>query len=427
MSNKSMKSKVKELTYRFSNSKDGKALAGNFGYMMLLQVAGYVFPLITIPYLARVIGVEGFGKIAFAAAVVLWFQTITDWGFNYTATRDVAQNRDNPEKVSEIFSNVLWARILLMILSFGFLLLALSVVPYLRENQLIIILTFLLIPGHIMFPEWFFQAVEKMKFITVFSLLSKAFFTAMVLVFIKEKEDFILQPVFMSLGYLVCGLISMFLIVNQWKVKVQPPRWSAVISTIKRSTDVFINNLMPNLYNSFSTIFLGFIGGSASAGLLDAGRKFVEITQQFLAVVARVFFPFLSRKIDHHGFYVWFQMGLSIGFSFTVGIFAPWIISWFFTPEFEPAVLVLQIMSVSLVFASLYIVYGVNYMVIKGYEAELRNIVAATSIISFLFAIPLIYCFDHIGAAVTITLTRAALGLAVMIKAREIKKNPLSL
>lgn len=131
-----MKNKVKELKNRLSKSKDGKALAGNFGYMMLLQIAGYLFPLITLPYLARVIGVEGFGKIAFAAAVVLWFKTITDWGFDYTATRDVAQNRDNPEKVSEIFSNVLWARILLMILSFFFLLLAISIVPFLRIGWL---------------------------------------------------------------------------------------------------------------------------------------------------------------------------------------------------------------------------------------------------------------------------------------------------
>src|SRR5690606_31604094 len=157
-------------------SKDGKTLASNLGYMMLLQVAGYLFPLITIPYLARVVGVDGFGKIAFAAAIVLWFQTISDWGFNYTATRDVAQNRDNPAKVSEIFSNVLWARILLMCLSLLVLLVAIAFIPLLKENGTIVLLTFLLIPGHIMFPEWFFQAVEKMKFITVFSLLSKAFF-----------------------------------------------------------------------------------------------------------------------------------------------------------------------------------------------------------------------------------------------------------
>src|SRR5690554_3233147 len=110
---------------------DGQVLAGNFAYLLMLQVANYVFPLITIPYLARVIGVEGFGKIAFAAAIILWLQTIADWGFNYTATRDVAKSRDDPERISEIFSNVLWARLFLMAVSFALLVMAISFVPYL--------------------------------------------------------------------------------------------------------------------------------------------------------------------------------------------------------------------------------------------------------------------------------------------------------
>lgn len=183
---------IKALQLKLKKSKDGKALASNFEYMMLLQVAGYIFPLLTIPYLARAIGVEGFGKIAFASAVIVWFQTVSDRGFNYTATRDVAQNRENPEKVSEIFSNVLWARILLMTISFGLLLILIATIPLFKENQAVLLISFLLIPGHIMFPEWFFQAMERMKYITLFSLLSKLLFTILVFIFINQKEDYVL-------------------------------------------------------------------------------------------------------------------------------------------------------------------------------------------------------------------------------------------
>ena len=103
-------SKLTQRITSIAKNKEAKTVAGNFMWLSLLQVAGYVFPLITMPYLARVIGVEGFGKIAFASAIMVWIQTIADWGFNLTATRDVAQNRENPQKVSEIFSNVLWPR-----------------------------------------------------------------------------------------------------------------------------------------------------------------------------------------------------------------------------------------------------------------------------------------------------------------------------
>lgn len=417
-----MINKFKVLISRVNKSKDGKVLASNFGYLMLLQIAGYIFPLITIPYLARVIGVEGFGKIAFAAAVVVWLQTVADWGFNYTATRDIARNRDNHEKISEIFSNVLWARILLMLLSFILLMIAIATIPYFKENQTILLVTFLLIPGHILFPDWFFQAMEKMKFITIFNLGSKALFTAFVFIFIKEKSDFILQPLFITLGYAISGFLSMYIILVKWKVKISPPKPRAIYITIKNSTDVFINNIMPNLYNSFSTVLLGFYGGSVSTGLLDAGSRFISICQQFIALISRVFFPFLSRRSEKHNIFIKINLSVSIVTSLTLFFLAPIIIKLFFTQEFYQAITVLQIMSVSIVFLALSNAYGVNYMILQGHERELRNITFLISLIGFALSFPLIYFYNFIGAAITITFTRCILGISIMRKAQKIKK-----
>src|SRR5690554_835565 len=226
---------IKKYFNRIKKNKDGRTLVANFGYLSLLQVAGYIFPLITMPYLARVIGVDGFGKIAFASAVVVWFQTVSDWGFNYTATRDVAKNRDDKEKVSEIFSNVLWARCLLMIVSFLLLLITIFIVPIFRENYAIILVTFLLVPGHIMFPDWFFQAMERMKYITILNLISKLLFTIAVFVFIKNKSDFILQPLFTTLGFIVSGIISMYVIIYKWQIRIKRPEFASVLITIKGS------------------------------------------------------------------------------------------------------------------------------------------------------------------------------------------------
>ena len=223
---------IKNKLNRIRQSKDGKVLVENFAYLSLLQVAGYVFPLITMPYLARVIGVEGFGKIAFASGIMVWIQTIADWGFNFTATRDVAKNRDNKKKVSEIFSNVLWARCLLMILSFAVLLVLVMFVPEFKENAAVIFVTFLMIPGHIMFPDWFFQAMERMKYITILNLLSKIVFTVAVFVFIKDKEDYILQPLFVSLGFVVSGIIAMYYILMRCQIRLSHPSLNGINRTI---------------------------------------------------------------------------------------------------------------------------------------------------------------------------------------------------
>lgn len=143
-----------------SNS-DRKSLVTNFGYLLFLRVVSYIFPLITIPYLARVIGVEGFGKIAFSAAIIVWFQTISDWGFNFTGARDIARNKDDVNKMSEIFSSILWARCLLAIVSFMILFLMIETVSYFSDYKLILLLTFLVIPGNILFPEWFFSSCGR--------------------------------------------------------------------------------------------------------------------------------------------------------------------------------------------------------------------------------------------------------------------------
>lgn len=391
---------------------------------MLLQVAGYAFPLITIPYLARVIGVEGFGKIAFAAAVIAWFRTVADWGFNFTATRDVARSRDNPQQVSEIFSNVLWARLFLMLISFLLLLIAIALVPYLKENQTLLFITFLLIPGHILFPDWFFQAMERMKYIALFDLSSKAFFTVLVFVFIKEKSDFILQPLFISLGYAVSGLFAMYVVTVKWKVKILSPQWRAVYSTIKGSSNLFINNIMPNFYNSLAIVLLGFFGGAVANGIYDAGRKFVLLAQSFMAIIIRVTFPFFSRKLDQHDFFAKYYLALSIVGSLALFLVAPLLIKVFFTEEFYPAVIVLQISAFSIFFLALSRVYGTNYLILKGYERELRNIIFICSVMGFLISVPLIYYFDYIGAALTLVITQAVLGFSTLRKANLVKNIP---
>lgn len=415
-----MLDKVKALKTRLSASKDGKAVASNFGYLMIMQITGYIFPLLTIPYLARVIGVEGFGKIAFAAAVIVWFQTITDWGFSYTATRDVARNRDNLEKVSEIFSNVLWAKILLASISFILLYILTEFIPYLKENQILLFITFMLVPAKILFADWFFQAIEKMKFITIFDLTSKAFFTACIFIFVKEKSDFILQPLFLSLGSILVGIVSFYLITVKWKVKILVPQKKEILLTLRNSQDVFINNIVPNFYNSFSSVLLGFWGGSIANGLLDAGSKFSNITQQFVNIISRVFFPFLSRKSKSHNLYAKINIYISILASLILIFFSDYIIKYFFTIDFYESIDVLRILALSIIFQSIISTYGLNYMIINGHEKNLRDITILCSLLGFIFSFPLIYLYGFIGASITICFSRALLALFIYLNYRKI-------
>lgn len=412
-------SKITKIKKRLADSKDGKTVFANFGYLSLLQIAGYVFPLITMPYLARVIGTEGFGKIAFATAVVVWFQTVADWGFNLTATRDVAQHRDDKEKVSQIFSNVLWARCLLTLISLCLLLVLIVIVPYFRENAAVILITFLMIPGQILFPDWMFQAIEKMKYTTIFNLLMKLLFTVSVFIFIHQEEDYLIQPLLSTGGYLVCGIGALYLILHKWGYTLYRPRWYEMIKTIKGSTDVFINNIMPNFYNSCSVMLLGFFCGATANGLFDGGNKFPTIFYQFQSVLSRAFYPFLARRPDKHEFYAKLNIGTAIIGSILLVLVSPWIIRIIFGEDFEDSVIVMQILSVSVVFLAMSYTYGTNYLIIQHEEKNLRNLTFISSVLGICIAIPLVYFFSYIGAAITVFVCRGLLGVGSLVLAQK--------
>lgn len=418
-----MLNRIRNLFSRLRRSRDGRTLVANFGYLSLLQVAGYVFPLITLPYLARVIGAEGFGKIAFASAIIVWFQTVADWGFNYTATRDVARCRDDKEKVSEIFSNVLWARCLLVVASFAILTVCVLTIPKFRASTDVIFVTALLLPGHIMFPDWFFQAIERMKYTTLLNLLSKTLFTVLIFVFIKEKDDYILQPLFTSLGYVVSGLVAMYFILGRWHIKLRRPRLGKIIQTIKGSTDVFLNNIAPNLYNSFSIVLLGMWHGSVANGFYDAGKRFQTVFQNMADVLARVFFPFISRRGDKHSFFAKIYVLVSAAGTVVLFVAAPWIIRLFYGSGFEHSVIVLRIVSLALISLALVVVYGTQWLLQRGYERQMRNITLVSSLIGFAASFPMVHYFSYIGVSIVYLFTDTVMGIACYAFVRRLRRR----
>lgn len=400
----------------FKQNKDIRTIVANLGYLSILQLASYAFPFVTMPYLAKVIGVEGFGKIAFASALMLWFVTIADWGFNYTATRDVAKNRDNKEKISEIFSNIFWARILLMMVSFLLLSLCILLIPKFRDDMVVILISFLMIPGHIMFPEWFFQAMERMKYITIFNVFSKTLFTVAVFLFIKEKSDYILQPLFTSLGFMLSGVAAMYYILYKWEIKLRLVPIRNVVVTIKSSTDVFINNIIPNFYNSLSTILVGFVGGDVANGIMDSGRKFINLAIQLVKISSRVFFPFLARRGDKHKTYSRIVLSIVLLFTLLLFVLAPMLMRMFFTSEFYGGgVLVMRIMSLYVFAIAVNDVYGVNYMIANGFDKQIRRITIFVSILGICLSIILVYYFTYIGAAISITISGCLRGVWIYL------------
>lgn len=404
-------------------SKDAMKIVANFSYLTLLQIGGYIFPIITYPYLARVIGVSGFGKIAFAMSLIVYITTFVDWGYNFTATRDIAQANNNLKKINDIFNIVMTGKCILTFISLIILFGLILCVPYFYNNALILIFSFSIVIGQLIFPEWLFQGLEDMRLITILNLLSKLLFTLAIFIFIKTPDDYIYQPLLYGAGYIMSGIISIYVVQRKLKIRFRWASYSSTFLSMKKSANVFINNLMPNLYTSFSVLLLGIWGGSIPNGFLDGANKFYSIGSQFLNVLSRAFFPFLSRRIEKHNSFVYIKLSLTILIAIILVVFAPYLIHTFLDSSFDNSIIPLRILAISLIFHSITNIYGTNYLIIVGREKLLRNITIIVSIFSFIIAIPSIYYFNYIGAACTITFARICLGISVYLAAKRNMRN----
>lgn len=401
-------------------SKNSRILITNILSLGMLQIVSYVFPLLTMPYLARVLGVNNIGKIAYASAVVVFLQTLVDYGFNFTATRDIAKQRDNKDVLSKIYSSVMCCKLLLLIISAIILLALILFIPTIREEWKLFLATFLMLPGYAMFPEWLFQGLERMKYITILNIFSKLFFTIAVFLFIKSSNDYVLQALLTSMGFILSGIIAMYIIWHKIKINLYWVPFKQSIETLKSSTDVFINQLAPNLYNSFSVMLLGNFCGAKANGIFEAGNKIISIVDRLLNVISRAFFPYLSRNVNKHKIYVKLHFSLICFSAIIIFTFAEQFICIMYSKDFIDAVWVLRLLAISMIFLGLSNIYGINYLVIKGNDRMLRNITIRMSLIGFIISIPLVYYFGYMGAAITIITTRILVGTNIYIKAKQI-------
>ena len=175
-------------------SENSKKISANFMYLSILQGMNLILPLITFPYLVRVLGIENFGLLMFAQAFIVYFTMIVDYGFNLSGIREVSSNRNNKNKLINIFSSIMIARFILALVGLIFLTIIVFSFEKFSQNWELYYLTFGIVIGTALFPTWFFQGMEKMKYITVLTVIAKLIFTLSIFLFVTTEKDFIYVP-----------------------------------------------------------------------------------------------------------------------------------------------------------------------------------------------------------------------------------------
>lgn len=408
---------------RIRGSKDGSVLLKNFGYLSFLEMATRFFPLITTPYLARVLGVDVFGVLAIGTSVVAYFQTFTNYGFDYTSVRNAARYRNDKDELSTIVSITLFSKFFLMLISIALLALCICFIPFLKDYSSVIWCTFLIIPVSLFNTDWVFQALEDMKYITITSITAKFLFTILIFIFIRTQNDYLWQPVLTAVGALVPSIWGVIILKKKYAVKIGVPSFKSILTELKTGFSMFVTVFLPTIYSQLNTLLLGAYNGKTATGIYSGGTKFTTIAYGIFQLISRTAYPFFSRRMDKHRFYVALSLLLSFIVSILFFVFARPIVMVFLGPEFEEAIVVLKILAFTPVAMSLMNSYGINYLVLRGKESLMRNIVIFVTVFGIGIGVIGAIYYSYVGVAVASLVTQFIRAFLATYFARRIERE----
>lgn len=275
----------------------GKRISGNYVSLLLIQVTNLILPLVTFPYLISVLGIDTFGLIMFAQALCAVLYIIVDFGFSLSATRHISLLRTDERELARVFSTVLSVKVVIATLVFAGYLIVISLVPRFTTEKEIFILSYLMVIGQAFFVDWFFQGIEKMKVMALLSLLAKGVFTILIFIFIQTVADYTKVPLFMGLGYLLAGILSIVLAL-QFTSFVKP---DAVLAKtlVKESFSLFISNLAARVINTIPVLILGFFVNDTMVGVYTSMEKLITTTKGVFVSLYQALYPWLVKQTVH--------------------------------------------------------------------------------------------------------------------------------
>ncbi len=414
---------------------DNKRLLLNFFSLSVLQGANYILPLLTLPYLVRVLGVEYFGLLAFATAMITYFNIIIDYGFNLTATREISIHREDKEKVVEIFSSVMIIKFLLMIVSFILMTILVFSFDKFSQHWEIYFLTFGTVLGQFLFPVWFFQGMERMKYITYLNVLAKSIFTLSIFVCVQDKSDFYMVPILTSLGFIISGIWAIVIIRKKFNVKFKLQQIKILKYYFTESSKVFTGMLSYSMIATSTIFMLGLLTTNTTVGYFSAIEKLIRGIASLVNPISQTLYPYLSKVyIDNQKKAFYFSLKITI--TYVVFSIFVWSIIFFNAETFlvllygkefirEETLYIFHILSFfPLVYGVVHIFCTQTLLISKEYKIY-QSILFVSLLLNIVIGYFLINEYSEIGVAYLMIIIESIIMLASLNFIYKIKKGIL--
>lgn len=392
---------------------DTKRLISNFLSLSSVQIANYILPLITVPYLVRVLGPEKFGLIAFSQAFISYFSLLTDYGFNLSATREVSIYRDNTEKISDIFFSVMFIKTLIMSISFISLCIIVFTIAKFSEEWLLYLITFGQVFGAVLFPAWFLRGIERMKEIAVLNLITKAIFTVAIFIFIRSRSDYLILPLINAVSSLIAGVLGLWIILHKIAIPLKPPSLNEIRHQLRDGWHVFVSTVAISLYTTSNTFILGIFTNNTIVGYYSAGEKIIRAALNLLGPLSQTIYPHISKlasesreaALNFLRNLIKLVGGITFVLSVSILFLSSLISNIILGYQYKESIPVIRILSFLPFIVGLSNIFGIQIMLNFGMKRLFTRILVIASMINIILAIVLVKPFQHIGISISFLVT----------------------
>ena len=418
--------------FSFSNKlKNNKNLVQNFTSLSVLQISNYIFPLIVLPYVVRVLGPDKYGLVQFAAAFSTYLQLICDYNFALTGTRLISQNRNDQKKLSEIFSSIIFIKIILFLVTFILFIVIILSIEKFSIDSMVYILSAGMVLGSVLSPLWFFQGIEKMKYITIIQVSVRIVATIFIFLFIQTKSDYLVLVIINSSAQIAIGLIGLVVSIIVFKVKVLIPEKGMMINILKHGWNVFLSSIWINFYTTSNTFLLGLFTNNTIVGYYAGADKIRIAFQGIHSTLSLSVFPFVSNLVkESYEKFINFNRKLlklsgagGLIISVLLFVFANPITNLILGKDFKDSSDLLRIISVLPFLISFSNVFGIQTMLPLGFDKSFNKIIGLSALLHIILLFVIIPTYFAEGVAYTVVLTELIVTVSMYIFLRFKKIN----
>lgn len=408
---------------QLNNIKPFQALLKNFTSLSILQISNYLFPLILLPYLVRVLGVEKYGLVNFALAFSLYIVTICEYGFHVSGTRNISVNRNDPEKISEIFSSILYIKFFLFLLSSLIFISIILLIDRFRNESVLYLVSLGYVFGNVLFPNWFFQGIEKMNYILFIQILVRTVFTISVFILIESQRDFLLYMVLLASSQILIGLIGVHIALTTFKIQIKFPGFEKIKSYLIDGWNIFLSTVSINIYTTSNTFILGLFASDIIVGYFVAADKIRLAFQGIVSIISQTIFPYVNNllKNSFNDFSLFIKRTLNYGFllglilSLVLFLYADEIVNLLLGDAFNESRLILKILSPLPFLILLSNIFGFQTMIPLGFDKQFNRILFIAALIHIIFLFLLIPELLALGTSVAMLITETFVSISMII------------